>query len=98
MKLLYVLAGSVFRDPALYCNNACAPYSQIVWHNLVGKEISVYGDKGPIVGVVKNFSMNSLYSPIEPVVIRLHPRVGEQSVCAYEAGRNAAIEESDKRL
>ncbi|MBA4053528.1 MAG: hypothetical protein C0490_02340 [Marivirga sp.] len=38
---------------------------------LIGKVISVYGDKGPIVGVVKNFSMNSLYSPIEPVVIRL---------------------------
>jgi putative ABC transport system permease protein len=43
------------------------------WHeDLIGKEISVYGDKGPIVGVVKDFSMNSLYSPIEPVVIRLY--------------------------
>jgi hypothetical protein len=38
---------------------------------LIGKVISVYGDKGKIVGVVKTFSMNSLYSPIEPVVIRL---------------------------
>lgn len=40
------------------------------FQDLVGTIISVYGEKGPIVGVVKNFSMNSLYSPIEPVVIR----------------------------
>jgi ABC-type antimicrobial peptide transport system permease subunit len=38
--------------------------------DVIGKVISVYGDKGPVVGVVKNFSMGSLYSPIEPVVIR----------------------------
>jgi putative ABC transport system permease protein len=43
-----------------------------LYKDLIGKEISVYGDKGPIVGVVKDFSMNSLYSPIEPVVIRLY--------------------------
>ena len=42
------------------------------YQDVVGKTLDVYGDKGPIVGVVKNFSMNSLYSPIEPVVIRFH--------------------------
>jgi ABC-type antimicrobial peptide transport system permease subunit len=42
------------------------------YRDVVGKVISVYGDKGPVVGVVKNFSMASLYSPIEPVVIRQH--------------------------
>jgi ABC-type antimicrobial peptide transport system permease subunit len=42
------------------------------YKDVIGKVISVYGDKGPIVGVVKNFSMNSLYSPVEPVVMRLY--------------------------
>jgi len=42
------------------------------YRDVVGKTLNVYGDEGPIVGVVKNFSMNSLYSPIEPVVIRFH--------------------------
>ncbi len=40
------------------------------FQDLVGTTLNVYGENGPIVGVVKNFSMNSLYSPIEPVVIR----------------------------
>jgi putative ABC transport system permease protein len=42
------------------------------YRDVVGKTLNVYGENGPIVGVVKNFSMNSLYAPIEPVVIRLH--------------------------
>jgi putative ABC transport system permease protein len=46
--------------------------AKMIGGDVVGKMLNVYGDKGPIVGVVKNFSMNSLYSPIEPVVIRLH--------------------------
>ena len=40
------------------------------FQDVVGKTLGVYGDNGPIVGVVKNFTMNSLYSPIEPVAIR----------------------------
>jgi putative ABC transport system permease protein len=39
---------------------------------VVGKTLNVYGNDGPIVGVIRNFTMNSLYSPIEPVVIRFH--------------------------
>jgi len=45
--------------------------AKMIGGDVVGKILNVYGDNGPIVGVVKNFSMNSLYSPIEPVVIRL---------------------------
>jgi ABC-type antimicrobial peptide transport system permease subunit len=42
------------------------------YRDVVGKILNVYGQSGPIVGVVKNFSMNSLYSPVEPVVARLY--------------------------
>lgn len=47
--------------------------AELMGGDVVGKVISVYGQRGPIVGVVKNFSMNSLYSPIEPAVVRFHP-------------------------
>jgi hypothetical protein len=57
-----------FADSMAYIVNE--ETAKMIGGDVVGKILNVYGDKGPIVGVVKNFSMNSLYSPIEPVVIR----------------------------
>jgi putative ABC transport system permease protein len=59
-----------FADSMAYLVNE--ETAKMIGGDVVGKTLNVYGDKGPIVGVVKNFSMNSLYSPIEPVVIRFH--------------------------
>ena len=39
--------------------------------DVVGTVISFWETTGPIVGVVKNFDMNSIYSPVEPVILRL---------------------------
>lgn len=47
--------------------------AQLIGGDVVGKMIKVYGDEGQIVGVLKNFRMNSLYSPIDPTVIRFDP-------------------------
>lgn len=47
--------------------------AELMGGDVVGKIIKVYGEPGPIVGIVKNFSMNSLYSVIEPAIIRFHP-------------------------
>jgi ABC-type antimicrobial peptide transport system permease subunit len=47
--------------------------ARLIGGDVVGKTLEVYGDPGEIVGVVKNFSMNSLYSPIEPAIIRFAP-------------------------
>lgn len=47
--------------------------AQLMGGNVVGKTIKVYGIEGEIVGVLKNFSMNSLYSAVEPTVIRFDP-------------------------
>jgi predicted permease len=47
--------------------------AELMGGDVVGKMIKVYGQSGPIVGIVKNFSMNSLYSAIEPAIIRFHP-------------------------
>ena len=37
----------------------------------VGKELTMWGDKGTIVGVMKDYHLNSLHVPIEPLILRL---------------------------
>ncbi len=41
--------------------------------DVLGKQLSFWGPSRPVIGVVKNFDMNSLYNPIEPLIIRLAP-------------------------
>jgi putative ABC transport system permease protein len=38
----------------------------------IGKSFSVYGKKGIIVGVLKDFHFNSLHQAIEPLVINVN--------------------------
>src|SRR5688572_7494779 len=37
----------------------------------VGKELTMWGDKGTIIGLMKDFHHNSLKVPIEPLILRL---------------------------
>ncbi|UII19449.1 ABC transporter permease [Fulvivirga ligni] len=37
----------------------------------IGQEITVWDDKAPIVGIIKDFHHQSLFSKIEPVILRL---------------------------
>jgi putative ABC transport system permease protein len=39
----------------------------------LGKWVNLYGRKGPIVGVVKDFNFKSLHAPVEPLVLRVEP-------------------------
>lgn len=39
----------------------------------IGKELSLWGTTGTIIGVVRDFHMASMYEPIGPVIIRYHP-------------------------
>ena len=39
----------------------------------VGKSMTVWGRTGKVVGVVKNFHMDSMYEPIAPLIIRNDP-------------------------
>ena len=39
----------------------------------VGQRLAMWGYEGQIIGVLKDFHMNSFYRPIEPVIMRLHP-------------------------
>jgi putative ABC transport system permease protein len=72
--------------------------AKMIGGDVVGKILNVYGDKGPIVGVVKNFSMNSLYSPIEPVVIRFHLQWAGQLYVRTKPGETQQALESLKAV
>lgn len=42
--------------------------------DVVGRRLSFWDETGTVIGVVKDFDMNSLYAPTEPVIIRLAPQ------------------------
>jgi putative ABC transport system permease protein len=39
----------------------------------LGKWVNLFGRKGPLVGVVKDFNFKSLHAPVEPLVLRIEP-------------------------
>jgi ABC-type antimicrobial peptide transport system permease subunit len=58
--------------------------------DVIGKQISFWGASGQVVGVVKDFNMNSLYAPIEPTIIRLDPTNTELVFVRTMPGQAAA--------
>jgi len=38
----------------------------------VGKELTMWGDKGSIIGLMKDYHHNSLHVPIEPLILRMY--------------------------
>ncbi len=61
--------------------------ARILGEDVLSKPLEVYGERGQIVGVVKDFIMNSLYSPIEPTIIRLDPEAAGLLFVRTEPGR-----------
>ncbi|MEE2993051.1 MAG: FtsX-like permease family protein [Gemmatimonadota bacterium] len=59
-------------DPTNYIINEKAALSMGM-EDPAGQPLTVWDEKGVIIGRVKDFHMQSLYSPIEPVIIRLAP-------------------------
>jgi predicted permease len=87
--------SGIYADSMAYLINE--ETAKMIGGDVLGKILKVYGEEGPIVGVVKNFSMNSLYSPIEPVVIRLYlPWAGNLFVRAKQGETQIAIESLTK--
>jgi ABC-type antimicrobial peptide transport system permease subunit len=60
-------------DTMNYLVNEAAA-GKIGYKNPVGKELTMWGDKGTIVGVMKDYHHNSLHVPIEPLILRLHKK------------------------
>ena len=48
-----------------------AALRKIGYKDPIGKELTMWGDKGTIVGVMKDYHQNSLHVPIEPLILRL---------------------------
>ena len=60
-------------DTMNYLVNEAAA-KKIGYKDPVGKELTMWGDKGMIVGVMKDYHHNSLHVPIEPLILRLHKK------------------------
>jgi len=58
-------------DTMNYLVNEAAA-KKIGYKDPVGKELTMWGDKGMIIGVMKDYHHNSLHVPIEPLILRLH--------------------------
>jgi len=57
-------------DSMNYLVNEAAA-KKIGYKDPVGKELTVWGDKGTIIGLMKDYHHNSLHVPIEPLILRL---------------------------
>ena len=57
-------------DTMAYLVNEAAA-RKIGYKDPVGQELTMWGDKGTIIGVMKDFHHNSLKVPIEPLILRL---------------------------
>ena len=79
--------------------------ARIIGGDVVGKSLKLWNwqdPEGQIVGVVRNFRMKSLYSPIEPTIIRLAPGEAQYLYVRTEPGRTqealAGLESIYKRV
>ena len=52
----------------------------------VGQEITFWGNKGRIVGLVKDYHLNSLHNSIEPVILHRHPNWSNLMIVRTEPG------------
>ena len=55
--------------------------------NPLGERLSFWDQEGEIIGVVKDFHMNSFYEPIEPTIIRFDPENTWMLFVRTEAGK-----------
>ena len=57
----------------------------------VNQRLSIWSREGTIIGVVKNFHMNSLYDPIEPLIISNMPQYANTAFIRIEGDLQEAI-------
>lgn len=58
-------------DTVNYLINEAAA-RKIGYDDPIGKELTMWGDKGQIIGLMKDFHHNSLHVPIEPLILRMY--------------------------
>ncbi|HEX3385100.1 MAG TPA: ABC transporter permease, partial [Mucilaginibacter sp.] len=62
-------------DTSNYIINETA-LARLNYKNPIGRNFTMWGKKGHIVGIVKDFHFNSLHNPINPLIVRLLPDTG----------------------
>lgn len=55
--------------------------------NPIGQIITFWSKAGPIIGVMKNYHINSLHDAIEPVILHLHPQWTSELIVRVQAGK-----------
>ena len=75
---------------------------RVGYANPIGRSFTMWGKKGTIVGILKDFHFNSLHSPIEPLVVRLSEKDLGSILIRTQPGQTkqavAAIEKLCKEL
>ena len=66
--------------------------------DVLGQAISYWGGTSQVIGVLRDFDMNSLYNPIEPVIIRLAPENTSILYARLGAGQTSEGIESIKAV
>ncbi|MGA0560336.1 ABC transporter permease [Larkinella sp. VNQ87] len=80
-------------DSASYIVNEAA-VRMMGMKNPVGQQVGFWMGKGPIIGVMKDFHLQSLHSPITPLVLTLIPTNSSYLLVRTEPGKTAeAIDE-----
>ncbi|GAB3916326.1 ABC transporter permease [Larkinella terrae] len=83
-------------DSASYIINEAAA-KMMGMKNPVGKQVGFWMGKGPIIGVMKDFHLQSLHSPITPLVLTLIPVNTSYLLVRPEKGKTAeAIAELER--
>jgi putative ABC transport system permease protein len=77
-------------------NEAAA--AKIGLSDLVGREITMWGDKGKVIGIVKNFNFGSLHAAVEPLIMRVDSSWMNCMLIRAEAGKTAEALQSTEKL
>jgi putative ABC transport system permease protein len=76
-----------FADSSSFIINETA-LAKIGYKDPIGQPIEFWGQKGTIVGLIKDFHFNSLHTPIEPLILRLGEDRGDgYMLIRTEAGK-----------
>lgn len=77
-------------------NEAAA--AKIGLNDIVGREITMWDQKGKVIGVVKNFNFGSLHSAVEPLIMRIDTTWMNCMLIRSEAGKTTEALQSTEKL
>jgi predicted permease len=77
-------------------NEAAA--AKIGLKDIVGREITMWDQKGKVIGVVKNFNFGSLHSAVEPLIMRIDTAWMNCMLIRSETGKTTEALQSTEKL